>query len=57
MHALGRKPTARVIGIEIVTADATVARQPALTKGERVVGNRRVRLADRVPVVLNVHPC
>jgi GntR family transcriptional regulator len=29
MHALSRKPTARVIAKEIVTADATVARQRA----------------------------
>ena len=50
MRALGRKPTARVIGKEIVTADATVARQLALTKGERVVRIRRVRLADGVPL-------
>ena len=50
MHALGRKPTARVIGKEIVTAGATVARQLALTKGERVVRIRRVRLADGVPL-------
>jgi GntR family transcriptional regulator len=50
IHALGRKPTARVIGKEIVTADATVARQLALTRGERVVRIRRVRLADGVPL-------
>jgi GntR family transcriptional regulator len=50
MHALGRKPTARVIGKEIVTADATVASQLVLTKGERVVRIRRVRLADGVPL-------
>jgi GntR family transcriptional regulator len=50
MHALGRKPTARVIGKDIVTADATVARQLALTKGERVVRIRRVRLADGIPL-------
>jgi GntR family transcriptional regulator len=49
MHALGRKPTARVIGKEIVTADATVAAQLALTKGERVIRIRRVRLADGMP--------
>jgi GntR family transcriptional regulator len=45
MHALGRKPTARVIGKEVVTADATVASRLALTRGERVVRIRRVRLA------------
>lgn len=50
MRALGRKPSARVIGKEIVTADATVAGQLALTKGERVVRIRRVRLADGVPL-------
>ena len=50
MHALGRKPAARVIGKEIVTADATVARQLALTRGERVVKIRRLRLADGVPL-------
>src|SRR5246127_1300380 len=50
MHALGRKPAARVIGKEIVTANATVARQLALTRGERVIRIRRVRLADSVPL-------
>jgi GntR family transcriptional regulator len=50
MHALGRKPTARVIGKEIVSADATVAGHLALTKGERVVRIRRVRLADGIPL-------
>ena len=48
MHAVGRKPTACVIGKEVVTANATVARQLALTRGERVVRIRRVRLADGV---------
>ena len=50
MHAVGRKPTARVLGREIVTADATVASRLALTKGERVVRIRRVRLANGVPI-------
>lgn len=50
MHALGRKPTARVVRKEIVTADATVASQLALTRGERVVRIRRVRLADGIPL-------
>jgi len=50
MHALGHKPTARVISKEIVTANATVAHQLALTRGERVVRIRRVRLADGVPL-------
>ena len=50
MHALGRKPTARVIGKEIVTADTAVARQLGLTRGEHVVRIRRVRLADGIPL-------
>ena len=50
MHALGRKPPARIISKEIVTANATVARQLALTRGERVIRIRRVRLADGVPL-------
>ena len=50
MHALGRKPTARVLGKEIVTADTTVALHLALTKGERVTRIRRVRLADGIPI-------
>lgn len=50
MRAVGRKPTARVLGKEIVTADTTVASHLALTKGERVVRIRRVRLADGVPI-------
>ena len=50
MHALGRKPAARVIGKEIITANATVAQRLALTRGERVVRIRRVRLADSIPL-------
>jgi GntR family transcriptional regulator len=50
MHAVGRKPTARVLGKEIVTADAAVASQLALTKGERVIRIHRVRLADGIPL-------
>jgi GntR family transcriptional regulator len=50
MQALGRKPTARLIGKEIVIADETVAGQLSLTKGERVVRIDRVRLADGVPM-------
>jgi GntR family transcriptional regulator len=33
-----------------VTADATVASRLALTRGERVVRIRRVRLADGIPL-------
>src|SRR3984885_4500916 len=50
MQAIGRKPTARVMSKEVVLADTTVARHLALTKGERVVRIRRVRLADGIPI-------
>jgi GntR family transcriptional regulator len=50
MRALGRKATARLIDKKIVTADETVARQLALTKGARVVRIERVRLGDGVPI-------
>src|ERR1700751_4512349 len=50
MHAVGRKPTARVLGREIVTADATVASRLALTKGARVVRIRRVPVATGLPI-------
>ena len=49
MHAVGRKPTACVLGRQIVPANATVATRLALTRGERVVRIRRVRLADGIP--------
>ena len=48
MHALGRKPTARLIDKKIVIADKTVALQLALTRGERVMKILRVRVADGV---------
>jgi GntR family transcriptional regulator len=50
MQAIGRKATARLIDKKIVTADETVARQLALTKGSRVVRIQRVRLGDGVPI-------
>jgi GntR family transcriptional regulator len=50
MQALGRKPTAHLIGKDIVIANETVADQLALTKGERVVRIHRVRLANDIPM-------
>jgi GntR family transcriptional regulator len=50
MHAIGRKPTARVLGKEIVVATETVARHLALTKGQHVIRIRRVRLGDGIPL-------
>jgi hypothetical protein len=39
-------------GMEIVTADTTMAEQLALTRGAHVVGIRHVRLADGVSHLL-----
>jgi GntR family transcriptional regulator len=50
MHAIGRKPTARVLSKEITPASATVARQLGLTRGQRVMRIHRVRLADGIPL-------
>ncbi|HMF78565.1 MAG TPA: GntR family transcriptional regulator [Bryobacteraceae bacterium] len=50
MRALGRNPTARLLGQETVAASEPVARQLALTPGTLVVRIQRVRLADGVPL-------
>lgn len=50
MLALGRKPTARVLGREIVAANGRVAEHLHLSKGQQVVRIRRVRIADGTPV-------
>jgi GntR family transcriptional regulator len=50
MRALGRTPTARVIGRDVVPADRLVADRLALTAGTPVVQIRRVRLSDGVPL-------
>jgi GntR family transcriptional regulator len=50
MQALGRHPTARLLGKQVVAADKTVAHQLALPAGSLVVRIRRVRLADGEPV-------
>ena len=54
MQVLGRHPTARLLDQEIVAASETVARQLALADGAEVVRIRRVRLADNMPVSLDV---
>jgi GntR family transcriptional regulator len=50
MRAIGRKPTARVLGKDVVTASSVVAKHLHLSKGQRVVRIRRVRIADGTPV-------
>jgi GntR family transcriptional regulator len=50
MQALDRQATARVLGHQVIAADATVARQLQLPLGTAVVRIHRVRLADGVPI-------
>ncbi|AOB29651.1 GntR family transcriptional regulator [Bordetella sp. H567] len=53
MLALGRHPTARVLGKRIVPATDAVAEQLALSAGTEVYRIERVRLADGVPLSLD----
>lgn len=48
MNALGRRPTARLLGKQAVPADTDVAAQLAVPPGSFVMRIRRVRLADGV---------
>ena len=50
MQALGRTPTARLLGHRVMAADKTVAGRLGLAVGTRVVRIERVRLADGVPM-------
>ncbi|HEY1927645.1 MAG TPA: GntR family transcriptional regulator [Caulobacteraceae bacterium] len=50
MQVLGRIPTARVVGREVVPADGTVSGKLAIAPGTPVVRIRRVRLSDGVPL-------
>jgi len=53
METLGHAPTARVLDRTVVAADQDVARQLALSVGERVMRIRRIRLANNVAVSLD----
>ena len=50
MRLLGRVPTARVVGRDIVPADDVVADRLAIAPGTAVVRIRRIRLSDGVPL-------
>lgn len=50
MRVLGRTPTARVVGRDVVPANHHVAGKLAIPAGTPVVQIRRVRLADGVPL-------
>lgn len=52
LQAEGRKPTTRVILLERVPADATVANELRINPGDPLLHLERVRLADGAPVVL-----
>jgi GntR family transcriptional regulator len=50
MQVLGRIPTARVVGRDVVPADGLVAGKLAIAPGTPVVQIRRIRLSDGVPL-------
>ncbi|GAB1576295.1 GntR family transcriptional regulator [Bordetella petrii] len=50
MQALGREPSARLVGQQVVAADKVVAGKLGLAAGAQVYRIERVRLADGVPV-------
>jgi GntR family transcriptional regulator len=50
MQVLGRIPTARVVGRDVVPADGLVAGKLAIALGTPVVQIRRIRLSDGVPL-------
>jgi GntR family transcriptional regulator len=52
MHAIGRKPSSRLLSMLVVTAEAEVANKLKLELGELVVEIVRLRLADGEPILL-----
>ena len=52
MHAIGRKPTSRLISLRLIPAEAEIGKQLKLEPGEPVVEIVRVRLADGEPILL-----
>jgi len=52
MRAIGRKPSSRLISLQVVAADVQVANMLKLEQGEPVVEIVRLRLADGEPILL-----
>jgi GntR family transcriptional regulator, N-acetylglucosamine utilization regulator len=52
MRAIGRKPSSRLVSLQVVVADAEVANMLRLEQDKAVVEIVRVRLADGEPVLL-----
>jgi GntR family transcriptional regulator len=52
MRSIGRKPSSRLISIQVLPADADVASALKLEQGQPVVEIMRVRLADNEPILL-----
>ena len=50
MQSLGRRPSARLLDKQIMSASQSVARELAITAGTLVVRIQRVRLADNSPL-------
>jgi GntR family transcriptional regulator len=54
MLSRGLEPEARVISMEVVSADVIVAEELGIDEGSRAVRIERVRLADRRPILFDV---
>jgi GntR family transcriptional regulator len=52
MHAIGRKPSSRVLEQRVVPATAKIARAIHIQEGEPTFEITRVRLADDIPILL-----
>jgi len=52
MHALGMKPTSRILQAETIPAEADVAARLAIPLGSPIFHLRRLRLADNVPAAI-----
>jgi len=52
MHALGMKPTSRILQAETIPAEADVAARLGIPLGSPIFHLRRLRLADNVPVAI-----
>lgn len=54
MLSRGLEPEARVVSMEVVTADVVVAEELRIEEGSQAVRIERVRLADRRPILFDV---
>lgn len=51
----GKKPSTKLLALDVIKADATVAEQLAVEVGSEIVKMERLRFADRAPVAVMVN--